>query len=403
MFIVSCFFSSSLPPTTCLLLEDLLPVRKRFSFDFGKFSVICSLICCVCFLFSDCVGVVCLERKLTYQYLDLLPFGFNTHSCLFGVDVLVSRSRAFQTSCLLLHRHYIYVVILCFCCRRDGAICVILHLSLMNKLVLQVFAAKFVQIQTIILLSLGVCHQSNIEWWTDRVIGSENCIDSCRFPHGPYPYDLMDKGEVTSTSRRGGWKNARARHFRPDRQVRDLFKQEFQARFRIPNTILIQLTDGKALSSINLLNNMIYFIKEQFTIGLCFHLPSLLKQFLHFTQISSTFFHPNVVQILMGCSVLDMLFYLDFSLLEVLFIYTIKMSPKERFNLFAHILSFQFVTNLPDSSKGWVKGYVLVSDPLSGSSQASNGVFSPQCSLEIPSRLCFYHFHFVLLLFHLGC
>ena len=70
----------------------------------------------------------------------------------------------------------------------------------------------------------------------------------------------------------------------------------------------------------------------------------------------------------MGCSVLDMLFYLDFSLLEVLFIYTIKMSPKERFNLFAHILSFQFVTNLPDSSKGWVKGYVLVSDPLSGSS-----------------------------------
>ena len=176
------------------------------------------------------------------------------------------------------------------------------------------------------------------------MIGSENCVDSCKFSHDPYPYDLMDKGKVTSTSRRpqqGGWKNARV-----------LFKQEFWARFRISNTILIQLTDGEALSSINLLNNMIYFTKEQFITRLCFPLPYLLKQFLHFTQIPSTFFHPNVVWILMGCSVLDMLFYLDFSLLEVLFIYTIKMSPKERFNLFAHILSFQFVTNFPDSSKG---------------------------------------------------
>ena len=192
------------------------------------------------------------------------------------------------------------------------------------------------------------------------MIGSENCVDSCKFSHYPYPYDLMDKGKVTSTGRRpqqGGWKNARV-----------LFKQEFWARFCIPNTILIQLTDGEALSSINLLNNMIYFTKEHFTTRLCFSLPSLLKQFLHFTQIPSTFFHPNVVWILMGCSVLDILFYLDFFLLEVLFIYTIKISPKERFNLFAHILSFQFVTNFPDSSKGWAKGYVLVSDPLSGSS-----------------------------------
>ena len=41
----------------------------------------------------------------------------------------------------------------------------------------------------------------------------------------------------------------------------------------------------------------------------------------------------------MECSVLDMLFQLDLSLLEVLFIYTIKMSQKERLILFAHIPS----------------------------------------------------------------
>ena len=41
----------------------------------------------------------------------------------------------------------------------------------------------------------------------------------------------------------------------------------------------------------------------------------------------------------MGCSVLDMFFQLDLSLLEVLFVYTVKMSKKERFSLCAHIPS----------------------------------------------------------------
>ena len=69
---------------------------------------------------------------------------------------------------------------------------------------------------------------------------------------------------------------------------------------------------------------MIYFTKEQFAAGLRLPLPSLLKQFLNFTQISFAFLYLNVIQILMGCSVLNMLFQLDLSLLEVLFIYTIK-------------------------------------------------------------------------------
>ena len=71
---------------------------------------------------------------------------------------------------------------------------------------------------------------------------------------------------------------------------------------------------------------MMYFTNEQFVIG--FHLPisSLFKKFLHFTQIPPVFLHPNVVRVLMGCSVLDMFFQLELSLLEVLFVYTIKTS-----------------------------------------------------------------------------
>ncbi|RVW22467.1 hypothetical protein CK203_112790 [Vitis vinifera] len=84
------------------------------------------------------------------------------------------------------------------------------------------------------------------------------------------------------------------------------------------------------------------------------------------------FLHPNVFWLLMGCTVLDMLFQLDLSLLEVLFIYTVKMSQKERFSLSAHIPSLQLVTSLSYSCKGWAKGHVLVSGPWSGSSEGTN-------------------------------
>ncbi|KAL6348170.1 hypothetical protein AAG906_002788 [Vitis piasezkii] len=61
----------------------------------------------------------------------------------------------------------------------------------------------------------------------------------------------MDRGGVTSTNGRpqqGGRKNARVGHSRPDRLIEDLSKQEFQARFCIPDTILIQPTNDETLS-----------------------------------------------------------------------------------------------------------------------------------------------------------
>ena len=54
----------------------------------------------------------------------------------------------------------------------------------------------------------------------------------------------------------------------------------------------------------------------------------------------------------MGCSVLDMLFQLNLSLLEVLLVYIVKMSWKERFSFSSHIPYLQPVTGLLDSCKG---------------------------------------------------
>lgn len=86
-------------------------------------------------------------------------------------------------------------------------------------------------------------------------------------------------------------------------------------------------------------NNSMYFTKEQFNAGLRFPIPSIFKQFLHYTKIPPAFLHPNVVQVLMGCNILNMLFHLDLSLLEVLFVYTMKNGKNDIFSLFANIPS----------------------------------------------------------------
>ena len=67
-----------------------------------------------------------------------------------------------------------------------------------------------------------------------------------------------------------------------------------------------------------------------------------------------------MVRVLMGCSILSMLFNLDLSLLEVLFIYSIKKGENDVFSLAAGLPSLQLVTDLPDSTKGGAKGHVLV-------------------------------------------
>ena len=138
---------------------------------------------------------------------------------------------------------------------------------------------------------------------------------------------------------------------------------------------------------------MIYFTKEQIAAGL--HLPifSLVKQFLHFSRIPLAFIHPNIIRILMGCSVLDTLYQLDLSLLEVLFVYTTKMSVKKRFSLSAHIPSLQFITGLQDFSKGWAKRHVLVSCLWNGSTEDLDKFFKFTQSLQIPSFECFHDLH----------
>ena len=105
----------------------------------------------------------------------------------------------------------------------------------------------------------------------------------------------------------------------------DLFNErEFHERFCIPNGVSVHLVDGDPTSTEKAAQDAIFFSKEQFNVRLHFPLPYLLKQFLHYTQIPPAHIHPNIIRVLMECSILNMLFHLDISLLEVIFIYSIK-------------------------------------------------------------------------------
>ncbi|RVW59279.1 hypothetical protein CK203_113065 [Vitis vinifera] len=166
--------------------------------------------------------------------------------------------------------------------------------------------------------------------------------------------------DTTSSSAAGQSGKDASEEVYAEKSVDKLNVREFYERFYIPNGVSIYLVDGEALSIEKSVNNAIYFTKEQFNVGLRFPLPSLFKEFFHFTQIPPAYIHPNMVRVLMGCSILSVLFDLDLSLLEVIFIYSIKKGKNDIHSFVASLSSLQLVTSLPDSTKGAARGHVLV-------------------------------------------
>ena len=65
----------------------------------------------------------------------------------------------------------------------------------------------------------------------------------------------------------------------------------------------------------------------------------------------------------MGCSVLNLLYQLDISLVEICFVYMLKLKIGGRLSMSTHNPKLQFVIKLPDSPKTEAKGVVLVRGP----------------------------------------
>lgn len=206
---------------------------------------------------------------------------------------------------------------------------------------------------------------------------------------------MSARGDVASTSAAGkgkkcGWTRAGTNRICPKKPTELLSESEFRECFHIPNDISMHLVDDAPTSTKKESPNAIFFKKEQFNAGLRLPLPSFFKQFLHFTKIPSTFIHPNTVRVLMGCNILDMPFHLNLYLLEVLFVYTIKMSGKGIFSLSAQIPSLQLVTRLSYSNKGGAKGHILLWGLWPGLVKHLDRDFHPRHTLSIPGRIDFF-------------
>ena len=127
--------------------------------------------------------------------------------------------------------------------------------------------------------------------------------------------------------------------------------EELRSFYRAPDGINLELSDRPAYSIVGQADNVVYFTQEQFTVGLRFPVSSLLKQFLHATRASHILTHLNVFRILRGCSVLNFLYRLDISLVEICFVYTLKLGIGGRLSMSAYNPRLQSVTELPNSPR----------------------------------------------------
>ena len=190
--------------------------------------------------------------------------------------------------------------------------------------------------------------------------------------------------EETSTSQ--------ARHRRgPSRElpsasnlVSSMSMEELRSYCQIPNSISLELSDGPIASTVEEADSVVYFTREQFATGLRFHISSLVKQFLHVSRAPPTLIHLNSIRILMGYSVLNVLYRLDISLVEICFVYMQKLRTRGKLLMSAHNLKLQFVTGPPDSPKTEAKGVFLVRGPWYETPGSLRLPFDMNQSLEFP-------------------
>ena len=145
--------------------------------------------------------------------------------------------------------------------------------------------------------------------------------------------------------------------------VSSMSMEELRSFCQILDSISLELSNSPTASTVGEADSAIYFTREQFATRLCFLVSSLVKQFLHVSQAPPALIHPNAIRILMGCSVLNLLYRLDISLVEICFVYTLKLRTRGRLSMSTHNPRLQFVTGLLDSPKTEAKGVVLVRGP----------------------------------------
>ena len=119
----------------------------------------------------------------------------------------------------------------------------------------------------------------------------------------------MERGqEETSTSQAGRRRGPTRGTPSTSNIISSLSMEELRSYCEIPDDIDIVLSEAPTENTVDEEYNAVYLTMEQLKVGLRFPVPSLVKQFLHFTRAPPTLFHPNIIQIMAGCCVLNLLY-----------------------------------------------------------------------------------------------
>ena len=136
----------------------------------------------------------------------------------------------------------------------------------------------------------------------------------------------MARGQEETSTSQVGRKRGPTRGMPSTSSIISSFSmEELRAYCEIPDDIDVALSDGPAKSTMGEEYNAVFFTREQLDVGLYFPMSSLVKQFLHFTRPPPALVHPNVIRILTGFYVLNLLYQLDLSLVEVFSAYTLRV------------------------------------------------------------------------------
>ena len=107
--------------------------------------------------------------------------------------------------------------------------------------------------------------------------------------------------------------------------VSSLTMEELRTYCEIPDDIDLKLMDKLDESTLGGEHNAVFFTREKLAVGLHFPVPALVKQIFHFSRASSALVPPKIIRILTRCSVLNFLYQLDLSLVEIYFAYSLTL------------------------------------------------------------------------------
>ena len=137
--------------------------------------------------------------------------------------------------------------------------------------------------------------------------------------------------EETSTScRLGGRPRAKPS---ASNAIASLTMEDLKVYCEVPDNIDLRLMERADDSTLGGEHNGVFFTREHLEVGLRFPVPTIVKQFLHFTLAPPALIHPNVIRILIGSCVLNHLYHLDLSMVEILIIYSLSIGPGGRMSM----------------------------------------------------------------------